>query len=275
MQAFEKGSRIGGQWAYEAEAAPGVHSSVYDGLIMNSCRDTSAFSDFPLDPARYPDYFSHRAQLGYLNEYADHFGLKQHVRFRTRVVKCEPRAGGGWTVQVQEEGGPVEQLGFDAIFCATGSLTDPVVPDFEGRDRFRGDFVHSHYYRRPAKYEGKRVAIIGLGSSAVDIACEVGPHAKELHVITRRGVWVLPRYLLGKPVEAWAGEWFCCCCCCRCCRCCCRWCYAKRRRAWRRTRKSTDTSRRSCHRGLGPRPRSASTCRRSSSTRCWAGRPRS
>lgn len=199
---------------------------MYDGCVLNSCRDTSSFSDFPLDPARYPDYFPHRLQLRYLREYADHFELEKHVRFRTAVLECKPRLAGdvdghaegqrseadepqqsGWTVRVREDGkDEVEELEFDAIFCCTGSLSTPAIPEFKDRDRFRGEFLHSHYYRTPGRFEGKRVAIIGAGSSAIDIACELGPHTAELHHVVRRGVWVLPRYLLGKPIEAWAGR---------------------------------------------------------------------
>lgn len=207
VQCFEKLGHIGGQWAYSPEAPEGVHSSMYHGCILNSCRDTSSFSDFPLDPARYPDYFSHYLQLRYLNEYADHFKVKKHIRFNTQVLQCVPAAQGGWTLEVQEKDGEREEHHFDALICASGALATPVTPDFAGRESFRGELLHSHHYRTPSPFEGKRVAIIGLGSSAVDIACELGPQAAELHLITRRGGWVLPRYVLGKPLEAWDGTY--------------------------------------------------------------------
>lgn len=203
VQCFEKQDHIGGQWAYTPDTPEDVHSSMYHGCILNSCRDTSSFSDFPLDPARYPDYFSHALQLRYLNEYADHFGIKKHIRFDTQVLECKPESTGGWTLKVQEKGGEPEEHHFDALMCASGALAKPVTPEFVGRDSFKGEFSHSHYYRTPGPFEGKKVAIIGLGSSAVDIACEVGPQAKELHLITRRGGWILPRYILGKTLEAW------------------------------------------------------------------------
>lgn len=196
--------------------------------MLNSCRDTSAFTDFPLDPARYPDFFSHRHFLRYLHEYADHFGLKRYVRLSTRVVECVPpppaaaagkegledggkgaaggAARGKWTVRIEPssaEGGEEETLQFDAVFACSGHNSAPYTPDFKGLGAFRGTWIHSHVYRTPGPFEGKRVAIIGLGSSAVDIACEVAPQAAECHVITRRGGWILPRYVLGKVAEAW------------------------------------------------------------------------
>lgn len=190
-----------------SDPAGSVQSSIYDGVVLNSCRDTSALTDFPLDPSRYGDYFGHKQQLQYMNEYAQHFGLKKHIRLSTRVLSSEPREDGSWAVRVQEEGkDSVEELTFDAVFVCVGHLSTPSIPEFKGRDAFRGQFLHSHYYRRPGPFDRKKVAIIGLGSSAVDIACEIAPGAEEVHVITRRGGWVLPRYVLGKPVEAFDSE---------------------------------------------------------------------
>ncbi len=193
---------MGGAWAYQPDASGPVQSSVYAGTMLNSCRDTTNFSDFPFDPARYGDYFNHRQFHQYLLEYVDHFGLAQHIRLKTRVLECLPLEDGMWKVRLQEEGHEPEESVFAAVIVATGHLSAPHVPDFKGKDSFRGQFLHSHSYRRPSPFEGKKVAIIGLGSSAVDIACEISPQARELHLITRRGGWVLPRFVLGKPTEA-------------------------------------------------------------------------
>ncbi len=217
-QVFETRDRIGGAWAYQECSSPGedVHSSIYEGTMLNSCRDTSSFTDFPLDPARYGDYFSHRLMVRYLEEYVDHFGLRDHIQLRTRILECSPlgdRGQAGWRVKLArerderaEEEEKEEELLFTAVMVCTGHLSTPMTPEFEGRDKFTGEFFHSHFYRHPGPFRGKKVAIIGLGSSAVDIACEIAPHAKEVHVITRRGGWILPRYVLGKPTEAWDSK---------------------------------------------------------------------
>ncbi|KAI1328661.1 flavin-containing monooxygenase [Xylariaceae sp. FL0255] len=177
---------------------------MYDGIITNSCRDTSSFSDFPFDPERYPDYFGHRQFLQYINEYADHFKLKAHVRLQTSVLACTPNPDDDtWSVTVQEEGKGPEERKYDAVFAATGPLTSPYTPAFLGRELFQGEFLHSQSYRRPGRFEGKKVVLIGLGSAAVDIASELAPGCSEVHMVTRRGGWVMPRYVLGKPIEAW------------------------------------------------------------------------
>ncbi|GKT59947.1 dimethylaniline monooxygenase [Colletotrichum tofieldiae] len=207
VQCFERAHALGGQWLYEAAPTAGTHSSMYAGVILNSSRSTTGFSDFPIDPARYPIYYSHELQLRYLNEYAAHFDLEKHVRFNTSVVGCAPRKDGGWEVRIgngrtgADRGDEV--LVFDAVVCGTGLANKPIIPDYEGRDRFKGEVLHSQFYRTPSAYEGKKVVVVGLGSSAVDIACEVGPQAKQLTIVSRRGGWVLPRFILGKPLEAW------------------------------------------------------------------------
>lgn len=199
---------IGGQWAYQPVPQDGseVYSTMYDGVILNSCRDTSSFSDFPLDPAQYGDYFSHRQMLRYLHDYADHFGLMKHVHLQTKVTECRPNDDKTWTLKFEKDGKPVEEKTYDAVFAATGNHSDPSIPDFAGREEYKGRFMHSKFYRTPGAFEGKRVAVIGLGSGAVDIASELSIGCKEVHVVTRRGGWILPRYVLGKPIEAWDGE---------------------------------------------------------------------
>ncbi|ERT00419.1 hypothetical protein HMPREF1624_03790 [Sporothrix schenckii ATCC 58251] len=201
---FDAREGLGGAWAYQPVPGedPAASSSIYLGTMLNSCRDTSAFSDFPFDPARYPDYFGHRQFVQYLREYAAHFGLDKHVRLQTKVTQCAPQDDGSWTVTATQRDGTQTTEPYAAVIVAAGHLSAPRTPAIPGRDLFAGEALHSHAYRAPSRFEGKRVAVVGFGSSAVDIACEIAPHAASLHLVTRRGGWVLPRYVLGKPTEA-------------------------------------------------------------------------
>ncbi|KAL1956379.1 hypothetical protein VTO42DRAFT_7362 [Malbranchea cinnamomea] len=208
---FEARSSIGGHWGDDSDPPAGLTSSygkqhafttsIYEGVVLKSCRDTTAFSDFPIDPARYPDYLGRRMFKQYLDEYADHFALKEHIRLDTMVLGCKILHNGKWLVTHRKEGEDLVEELYDAVFACSGHLSEPLIPDIEGKDLFKGEIVHSKEYRRPSRFEGKRVAIIGFGSSAADIACELAGQAKELHLITRRGGWVLPRYIQGKPIE--------------------------------------------------------------------------
>ncbi|KAI9727213.1 MAG: hypothetical protein M1834_008473 [Cirrosporium novae-zelandiae] len=201
---FDALPHIGGQWHYSKPTSTSnlVVSSIYDGVVINSCRDTTAFSDFPIDPARYPQYFSHRKFLQYIHEYTDYFGLRKYIRLNTKVLKAIQVDDGKWEVTYQENDKEPTTKTFDALFACTGTNSKPRIPEFIALETFQGQFFHSHYYRTPAPYEGKKVAVIGIGSSAVDISSEIAPFADEFHLITRRGGWVIPRFVFGKPVEA-------------------------------------------------------------------------
>ncbi|CAK7212559.1 hypothetical protein SCUCBS95973_001505 [Sporothrix curviconia] len=209
---FDGRDTLGGAWVYQPVADtedPAASSSIYLGTMLNSCRDTSALSDFPLDPALYSDYFTHRLMVQYLNEYAAHFGLAEHVRLRTRVTRCTPQDDGSWVVVSRRKGdsnGQQEEETvetFAAVIVAGGHLSVPHMPAVPDSHLFQGQILHTHTYRTPSPYEGKRVAVVGFGSSAVDVACEIAPHAASVHLVTRRGGWVLPRFVLGKPAEAY------------------------------------------------------------------------
>ncbi|KAH8689106.1 putative dimethylaniline monooxygenase [Talaromyces proteolyticus] len=197
---FEKRAGIGGQWRYEdPDTGLGeTFSSVYDGVLTNSSSPCTQFSDFPIDPSRYPDYLGHEDSLRYLQEYADHFGLETYVRLNTEVIGCEPLDDGRWIVATVEG----EEI-YDALFVCAGRNNVPKgLPTWDGLDSFKGNVIHSHLYRRPTPYTGRRVAVLGLGPSAVDIASEICPVAESCYIITRRGGWILPRYVRGEITES-------------------------------------------------------------------------
>jgi dimethylaniline monooxygenase (N-oxide forming) len=167
---FEAESQCGGQWRYTEPntKAGNVHSSVYHGIILNSCRDTSEFCDFPLDPEQYPQYFGHAAFLKYLEEYSCSFNLDNYIRYNTKVLKCEQMREGTWKVDYEQNGAIRTDI-YKAVFACTGHLWNPNIPKFDGLSDFKGESIHSHVYRTPAPYEGKKVAVIGFGSSGTAI----------------------------------------------------------------------------------------------------------
>ena len=77
------------------------------------------------------------------------------------------------------------------------------MPDFPGT--FDGDQTHSHHYRTAAPYEGKRVMVVGIGNSAVDIAVDIARRTDHVFISTRRSAWIMPKYLMGKPVDQWGA----------------------------------------------------------------------
>lgn len=83
---FELGSQIGGLWVYEN---PNGRSPAYRSLHINSEAGVTSYLDFPY-PEDTPFYPSHEKIAGYLEAYADHFDLRRHIRFDTKVAAAEP-----------------------------------------------------------------------------------------------------------------------------------------------------------------------------------------
>lgn len=195
---FEKGSRIGGNWRYENDNG---QSSAYRSLHINSSRKLMSFKAFPM-PEEYPDYPSHTHIADYFDAYVDRFGLAARIRFNAEVISVEP-ADGEWQVTVEEPGGKRATSRYRAVLVANGHHWDPRWPEpsFPGADAYEGEQIHAHYYRESDVLEGKRVLVLGIGNSAVDIAVESSRIAEATFLAMRRGAYVLPKYLGGKPID--------------------------------------------------------------------------
>ncbi|MGZ5333056.1 MAG: flavin-containing monooxygenase [Solirubrobacterales bacterium] len=205
---FEKGSYIGGNWRYQNDN--GV-SSAYKSLHINTSRRVMAFSTYPM-PEDYPDYPRHELMAKYFDDYADHFGIREKVRFRTEVKSVEPAPGaeGEWDVTIEAEDGSRETNRYGAVLVANGHHWDPRWPEppFPGSETFTGEQMHVHHYKEADVLEGKRVLILGIGNSSCDIAVESSRIAQRTFLAMRRSAYVIPKYIGGKPIDESAGPAF-------------------------------------------------------------------
>lgn len=198
---FEQASYTGGLWRYHEEDLQEV-ASVTKATIINSSKEVSAFSDFPPQP-QMPNYCHHSQLIKYFDSYAHQFDLKDHVKFRHRVLALTQTHDGKWLVRVlnlqtQSES---ETL-FDGVMVSTGHHTKPHWPHFEGLEHFKGSVIHTHSYKRPDAFVDKKVLIIGIGNSAGDAAVELSSVAEQVFLSTRSGSWVLSRvYRTGLPMD--------------------------------------------------------------------------
>ncbi|MEX2195001.1 MAG: NAD(P)-binding domain-containing protein [Thermoleophilaceae bacterium] len=188
---FEKGSEVGGNWRYMNDNGM---SSAYWSLFINTSRDLMAYSTFPM-PSEYPDFPHHTQIAHYFDAYVDHFGFREHIRFRTEVTRVEQHAGGGWDVTTSDG----ETRRYGAVMVANGHHWDARWPGFPGE--LDGPVVHSHDYKAAEGYEDRNVLVVGFGNSAMDIACETSRVSKMTYLSVRRGAHVLPKYLKGRPVD--------------------------------------------------------------------------
>lgn len=192
---YEIGSRIGGMWVFGNDNG---RSSAYKTLHINTARDLTNFSDFRFDET-VPPFPSHVDMATYLKDYADHFGVTPHIRFRTKVVNVSPAAGyapGAPRWQITTERG--ETIEHDTVIVATGHLTKPLeVAQF--RDGFKGEYLHSHHYKEPAPFVGKRVCVVGIGNSALDIASDLAVTSASVTLVARSSALIIPKLVFGRP----------------------------------------------------------------------------
>jgi cation diffusion facilitator CzcD-associated flavoprotein CzcO len=190
---FEASDRVGGNWAYDN---PNKMSSAYKSLFINTSRERMEYSDYPM-PKTYP-VFPHHTQIAeYFNNYVDHFGFRQHIRFNCLVTQAEPLEGGGWEITLQD--GSTQR--YRALMVANGHHWDPRWPEPPFPGHFNGDIIHSHYYRVPDPYVDKNVLVLGFGNSAMDIASETSRVSKMTYLAVRRGFHIIPKYVLGRPLD--------------------------------------------------------------------------
>ncbi len=189
---FEKDSAIGGVWA---------KSRAYPGLRSNNPKEAYAFSDF--DYPESADDFPTAGQIrDYLESYAGHFGLKSHIRLETEVLSVSRQNSDsndshpGFRVKVRQQGDPgeTEVRDFDFVVICNGVFSEPYVPDIDGRERFEGTVLHSSQFTEPEMVEGKKVAVVGAGKSALDCAAAAADHAESSTLLFRKPHWMIPRY---------------------------------------------------------------------------------
>jgi dimethylaniline monooxygenase (N-oxide forming) len=163
-----------------------------------------SYSDFPT-PDYYRDYPMHWQVAEYFDRYVDHFGIRNPIDFNTKVEHVERRDDGVWEVTIAGDaaGGGTETREYDAILIGNGHHWDPRWPDppFPGSDSFAGEQMHAHDYRDAGPFAGRRVVVLGVGNSGVDLACAISYAADATFLSSRRGVHVLRKRLRGKPID--------------------------------------------------------------------------
>ncbi|MBC5810367.1 MAG: NAD(P)-binding domain-containing protein [Candidatus Eremiobacteraeota bacterium] len=190
---YEQSDRLGGLWALDN---PSGVAAAYRSLSTNTSKERTAFGDFPMPP-EWPHYPRHDQILSYLEEYVDRFAFRDAIVFGTRVETAEPRAGGGWLLRLA--GG--EEVAFDALVVANGHHWSPRLPAPPIPGSFDGLTMHSRDFRDAEPFRGKRVAVVGMGNSAMDIAVDCSFIARKTFLAMRRGVHVIPKTWFGIPSD--------------------------------------------------------------------------
>ena len=180
---LERGARPAAAWA-----------SRYDGLRFNTSRWLSALPGAPF-PREYGWFPTRDQYVDYLDSYA----ARHHVPVRTgvEVERVDRSVDGGWSLRTD-----AGDLTAAHVVVATGIANLPVLPGWAVGTAFRGTVVHSAAYRNALPYRGRRVLVVGAGSSGMEIAHElVAGGAREVLLSVRRPPNLLLRASGGLPTD--------------------------------------------------------------------------
>jgi cyclohexanone monooxygenase len=173
---LEKAAEVGGTW----------RDNTYPGC---ACDIPSALYSYSFAPN--PDWdrvFSAQPEIhDYLRDVTERFGLRPFIRFDTAVLKA---VWDGLRWQVETDNGHYSAR---VLVSGTGPWHEPVVPDLPGLESFQGKVFHSSRWDHDHDLNGKRVAVVGTGASAIQFVPEIQPKVARLHLFQRTAPWVLPK----------------------------------------------------------------------------------
>lgn len=175
---FERSDGVGGTW----------WENRYPGAETDAASHLYSYS---FAPYRWSRTHVRQAEIqAYLEHVAEAFGIRPLVRFKEGVTAVEWDDASAEYV-VETGSGARERFGF--VVSAVGIFGEPRLPDWPGLESFAGPVVHTAAWDPATDWVGKRVAVVGTGSSAVQVVAALAPEAGHLTVFQRQPGWVLPK----------------------------------------------------------------------------------
>jgi cation diffusion facilitator CzcD-associated flavoprotein CzcO len=176
---IEKSDSLGGTW----------WDNRYPGAQVDVPAPVYAFSFAP--HAHWKQRFAQAPEiLAYMQGLASRHGLAPHLRLRTAITQAHfDEDSGRWLLQLDNG----ERLSARFFVCSTGPLSVPRWPDIPGLASFGGARLHTARWDDGAVLEGRRVGVIGTGSTAAQLVPVVARQAAHLSVFQRTANWVMPR----------------------------------------------------------------------------------
>jgi cation diffusion facilitator CzcD-associated flavoprotein CzcO len=176
---LEREDDLGGTW----------HVNHYPGLTVDVPSTTYSYW-FEPNPYWSRLYAPGAELKRYANHVADKYNVRRHMRFNTTVegARWDDEAQ-VWRLEVT--GG--ETLSAQFLITATGFLCQPRTPDIAGIDTFNGRIIHTAKWDETYSFKGRRAAVIGTGSTAVQVIPELAKEVSQLTVYQRTPIWVMPK----------------------------------------------------------------------------------
>ena len=174
---YEKADQVGGTW----------RANTYPGLF---CDVPSRYYSYSFAPnPQWSRLFSPGEEiLDYLRRVSVELGIESHIRFGTEVAQAEWTDTGRWRLQTKQG----DEESFDFIVSASGVLHHPRIPDIPGLETFAGAAFHSARWDHSVPLDGRRVAVIGTGSTGVQITTALAPRCASYKLFQRTPQWMIP-----------------------------------------------------------------------------------
>ncbi|MDG2448060.1 MAG: NAD(P)/FAD-dependent oxidoreductase [Saprospiraceae bacterium] len=170
----------------------------YDRLHLHTVKQLSALPhmDFPDD---YPVYVPRAKLVEYFQNYIQTFSISPH--FNTEVKSLKKKTD-NWLVKTNTG----KDIIAKNVIIATGVNRNMNIPDWPGKDQYKGSIIHSRNYKNPLPYKNQKVLVIGMGNTGAEVALDLTEHDVETHLAVRGEVGLIPRDVNGQPVQLTARK---------------------------------------------------------------------
>lgn len=182
---LEKAQTLGGTW----------RDNVYPGVACDVPAHVYVYS-FAHNPWWTSRYANGPSIWKYYHDVAKRYGVLPHIQYGKEVERAD-FDGARWTVTTKDGG----SYRADIVIGATGRLHHPKTPDIPGAASFAGPSFHTARWDRNVSLKGKRVGLIGAGSSAVQMLSNVVGEVKQITLFQRTPQWVFP--VEDTPIPLW------------------------------------------------------------------------
>jgi len=191
----EKNDELGGTW----------YVNRYPGCGVDTPNHSYSFSFGERNP--WTRYFAQRQELlDYLRKVALEHGIRKHIRLNTKLTSSRwDEAKRRWISTLRTSNGE-EIFESSTLVSAIGQLNDPSSTYFKGEEGFKGLILHSALWSDDVKLDGKRVAVIGTGATAMQLVPAIADRVASLAVYQRTAQWARPVEGLSDPIGSGA-QW--------------------------------------------------------------------
>ena len=188
---FERRGELGGTWS--ANQYPDIRVDTMT-LTYELCLE---------QPARWSEYFARGAEVRrYLEGVAERHDVTRHIEVDHALESARfDESTSRWSLGFSRSDGSRAEYEANVIVSAAGLFSTPTTPDLPGKESFEGEILHPTQWTSEHSAKGKRVAVVGNGSTGVQLLAPISEEADQTVVFQRTPQWISPRPGYGEPIS--------------------------------------------------------------------------